>query len=242
MYDLDNERKLNPERRNDGRTEGRKGVTLYAPAILWRGHKKCPPPPRIKWSSPNYTFVCKKHYVDILIEELGLHLLPGNPVYNLTDFSASEVLDKHKSVLTSFGIQTNNEELDLPYIYWIPKMHKNPYKHKFIACSSKCSTKPLSILLTKLLTHIKQCLQKYCETAYSRSGINQMWILKNSKELLAIDHLKSPNFNHITNIKSFNLSTLYTTIPHQKLKSRPATIIRNSFIHKNGNRRYNYLV
>ena len=56
MYDLDNERKLNPEWRNDGRTEWRKdgmtegrndgmtewrkGVTLYAPAILWRGHKK----------------------------------------------------------------------------------------------------------------------------------------------------------------------------------------------------------
>ena len=193
-------------------------------------------------ASNNYTFVCKRHYVDILIEELGLHSLPGNPTYNLTDFSASEVLDNHKSVLTSFGIQSNSEELDLPYIYWIPKMHKNPYKHRFIAGSSKCSTKPLSILLTKLLTHIKQGLQKYCETAYSRSGVNQMWILKNSKELL--DHLKSPNFNLITNIKSFDFSTLYTiyTIPHQKLKSRLATIIRNSFIHKNGNRRYKYLV
>ena len=94
----------------------------------------------------------------------------------------SEVLDNHKSVLTSFGIHANSEELDLPYIYWIPKMHKNPYKHRFITGSSKCLTKPLSILLTKLLTHIKQCLQKYCETAYSRSGVNQMWILNHSKE------------------------------------------------------------
>ena len=119
-------------------------------------------------------------------------------------------------------------------------MHKNPYKHRFIAGSSKCSTKPLSILLTKLLTHIKQGLQKYCETSYSRSGVNQMWILKNSKELL--EHLQSPNFNHITSIKSFDFSTLYTTIPHQKLKSRLATIIQNSFIHKNGNRRYKFLV
>ena len=67
-----------------------------------------------------------------------------------------------------------------------------------------------------------------------------MWILKNSKELL--DHLKSPNFNLITNIKSFDFSTLYTTSPHQKLKSRLATIIRDSFLHKNGNRRYKYLV
>ena len=119
-------------------------------------------------------------------------------------------------------------------------MHKNPYKHRFIAGSSNCSTKPLSILLTKLLTHIKQGLQKYCETAYSRSGINQMWILKNSKELL--EHLKSPAFNHVTSIKSFDFSTLYTTIPHQKLKERLTSIIRHAFIFKNGNRRYKYLV
>ena len=57
-----------------------------------------------------------------------------------------------------------------------------------------------------------------------------------------LDHLKSPNFNFITNIKSFDFSTLYIIIPHQKLKSRLATIIRNSFIHKNGNRRYKYSV
>ena len=94
--------------------------------------------------------------------------------------------------------------------------------------------------LTKLLTHIKQSLQKYCETAYSRSGINQIWILKNSKELL--DHLKSQNFKFITNIKPFDFSTPYTTIPHQNLKSRLATILRTSFVHKNGNRRYKYLV
>ena len=40
-------------------------------------------------------------------------------------------------------------------------MYKSPYKHKFLAGSSKCSIKPLSILFTKLLTHIKQGLQKY---------------------------------------------------------------------------------
>ena len=81
----------------------------------------------------SYTFVCKKHYVSILSEELGLDSLPGNPTYNITDLSASEVLDNHKSVLTSFGIETSDDELDLPYIYWIPKMHKTPYIHRFIA-------------------------------------------------------------------------------------------------------------
>ena len=96
------------------------------------------------------------------------------------------------------------------------------------------------MLLTKLLTFIKQGLQNYCETAYSRSGVNQMWILKNSKEIL--EHLKSPNFNHITSIKSSDFSTLYTHIPRDKLTNRLAIIIRDSIIFKNGNRRYKYLV
>ena len=84
-------------------------------------------------ASNKYTFVCKRHYVSILTEVLGLNSIPRNPTYNLTDFSAAGVLDNHKSVLTSFGIEASDDGLDLPYIYWIPKMHKNLYKHRFIA-------------------------------------------------------------------------------------------------------------
>ena len=70
-----------------------------------------------------------------------------------------------------------------------------------------------------------------------------------SKSLLSIKWHKlvcmvfeSPNFNNITNIRSFDFSTLYTTIPHQKLTNNLATIIRNSLIHKNGNHRYKFLL
>ena len=49
------------------------------------------------------------------------------------------------------------------------------------------------------------------------SGVNQMLILKNSKELL--EHLQSPNFNHITSIKSFDSSTISTTIPNQQTRN-----------------------
>ena len=66
-----------------------------------------------------------------------------------------------------------------------------------------------------------------------------MWILKNSKVL---EHLKSPTFNHVASITSFDFSTLNTTIPHQKLKDRLTRIIRHAFIFKNGNLRYKYLV
>ena len=90
----------------------------------------------------------------------------------MTDLSAYEALGNHISVLTSFGIQADNAELVLPYIYWIYKDAQNPNEHRFIAGLSKGSTKPLSNLLTKLLTYSKPGLQKYCVTASSTSGTN----------------------------------------------------------------------
>ena len=39
--------------------------------------------------------------------------------------------------------------------YWLPKLHKRPYKARFIANSSSCSTTELSKLLTSCLTAVK---------------------------------------------------------------------------------------
>ena len=104
----------------------------------------------------------------------------GNPTYNLTAMSKDEILQNHRSVMLTFGISLLEEDIDLPKLYWIPKLHKNPYTQRYIAGSVKCSTKPLSQILTRILTAVKEGLQKYCDTAYARSGVNQMWILKNS--------------------------------------------------------------
>jgi hypothetical protein len=47
------------------------------------------------------------------------------------------------------------QERDLDYMYWIPKLHKCPFKQRYIAESAKCSTKPLSKLLTCILSAVK---------------------------------------------------------------------------------------
>jgi hypothetical protein len=97
-------------------------------------------------------------------------------------------IKNHRSVLGTFniGLPVNGmNECELPYLYWSPKLHKNPYKHRYIAGSCKCSTKPLSLLLTNKFIAVKEKLQTYCVTTLARSVVNQMWILKNSKELLA---------------------------------------------------------
>ena len=188
----------------------------------------------------NIVFICKKHYVECLIQELGIDGSDGNPTYTRSTFAKDEIIDNHMSVLSSFGISFPKEDCDLPSLYWIPKLHKDPYKQRFIAGSAKCSTKPLSVLLTSILTEVKDGLQKYCETSFSRSGVNDMWILKNSKELL--ESLRSKSLSTCNSIKTFDFSTLYTTIPHPQLKEKLKSLIHRCFSKKNGEKRFKYIV
>ena len=54
-----------------------------------------------------------------------------------------------------------------------------------------------------------------------------MWILKNSTNLLSsLGHL---GVHKATSIQTFDFSTLYTSIPHDLLKSRMNNIINNAF-------------
>ena len=105
------------------------------------------------------------------------------------------------------------------------------HKERYIAGSSTCSTKELSIHLTKILSAAKEGQQNYCETVYSRSGVNHKWILKNSKDFL--DNLISRSFSRVSSINTFDLLTLYTTIPHDKLKTRLKETIHKAFSHRN---------
>ena len=54
-----------------------------------------------------------------------------------------------------FGLLVDEDHSKLPTLYWLPKLHKRPYKSRFIANSSACTTTELSILLTSCLTAIK---------------------------------------------------------------------------------------
>lgn len=51
------------------------------------------------------------------------------------------------------------------------------------------------------LTTVKEGLKKYCDTAYARSGVDPIWKMKNSKELL--DNLTAQYLYYVDSIKSF---------------------------------------
>ena len=100
---------------------------------------------------------------------------------------------------------------------------KKPYKARFIANSSSCTTTELSKLLNSCLTAVNKYVIKYCEKVYERSSKNLLWSIKNSDEILG--KLKARDFN-ATSLSTYDFSTLYTTLPHNLIKDKPIDLLK----------------
>ena len=112
----------------------------------------------------------------------------------------------------------------LPTLYCLPKLHKRPYKTRFIANSS------LSKLLTSCLTAVKKHWIRYYDTVYKRDGINYFWSIKNSNDIL--NKFKSKNFQ-ASKLSTYDFSTLYTMLPHHLMKDKLIDLINRTFIREN---------
>ena len=116
--------------------------------------------------------------------------------------------------------------LKLPTLYWLPKLHKWPYKSRFIANFSACTTTELSILLTSCLTAIKNHVIKYCTTVYERNGKSLIWFIKNSGEIL--NKIRSRGFL-ASGLFTYDFSSPYTTLPHNIIKEKLTELIEQTF-------------
>ena len=67
-------------------------------------------------------------------------------MYTSCQMSSEDIVNTHDTFMTSLGIELSDDDKKLPYLYWTPKQHKSPVKHRFIAGSSKCTTKELCSL------------------------------------------------------------------------------------------------
>ena len=148
----------------------------------------------------NIVVVCRLHYINTLKQEFN-----GTNAYKEASTDEKTVVNSHSNELPySFDVKVKERQDKLPTMYWLPKLHKRPYKAKFIANSSSCTTTELSKLLTSCLTAVKSRAIRYYETVYG----NMFWSIKNSGEVLS--KLKSRGF------RATNLSTYYFLIfiPH----------------------------
>ena len=69
-------------------------------------------------------------------------------------------------------------------------------------------------------------IYKYCETIRSNSGVNFFWSIKNSGAILD----KFSTINHkASSLDVFDFSTLYTSLPHQKINDQLKNFIKWTF-------------
>ena len=171
----------------------------------------------------NVVVVCRLHYVNTLKQELD-----GTRAYLETDTDKVSVVNAHlvNDLPVKFSVCVNEGQDKLPTMYWLPKLHKRPYKARFIANSSSCTTTELSKLLTSCLTAIKSHVIRYCETVYETSNKNWFWSIKNSGDVLS--KLKCKGFR-ATSLSTYDFSTLYTTLPNNLIKEKLLDLIEWTF-------------
>ena len=149
--------------------------------------------------------------------------------YTPTTFTERTVVSENVEKSEQLGVDVKITCRNLPTMYWIPKLHKNPYKARFIANSSACTTTQLSKLLTSCLNKIKEHVKRYCDKAYENSGINLFWSIKNSSDVL----IKLENNKHQAfTISPYDFSTLYTTLPHDLIISKLSKLIKKHLLER----------
>ena len=171
----------------------------------------------------NVIVVCKKYYLDVVINELS-----STSTYTEVHVDCMDVVCRHVEYMMRNRIALHMQQEKLPSFYWLPKLHKTPYGSRFIAASNKCTTKQLSTILTSCFKTIMMHFKQYCQGIYRHTGVNCFWVIDNSKEVLDRLH----NINKTSSAKSFDsydFATLYTNIPHDALKNNMRKLVREAY-------------
>ena len=168
----------------------------------------------------NITIVCKKYYMEVLDEEI---INSGN--FDEQQQSYEDVINKQVNFLNKFKILSKEK---LPYLYWTAKLHKQPFKHRFITAGKGCCIQPLSIILGCCLKTILRCIRNYSKFVAKKSGFNKCFIIDNRDPVISC-MVSSNQHNLVESVSTFDFQTLYTSIPQNKLKSIIKTLITSTF-------------
>ena len=185
-------------------------------------------------ASNNIAFICKRYYATVLLKELGLVGSSTSTYTNISDRTPDDIIEEHQSKLKEqFNLSLDDDMRTLPDIYWTPKLHKKPVKSRFIIASKRCTTKTLSKDVSAIFSLFQRQIDTYHKMQHYFSGIKSYWIVQNRDPVLQAVK-KSALRRSAKCVSSFDFSTLYTKIPHDKLKMVLGEII--DFAFKGGTR------
>lgn len=164
----------------------------------------------------NYSFTCKFLYRRILLDELNKQHSP----YQAVAASQQEILQSHQRLLVTHSMWDSRAVFaKLPYLYFLNKFHKTPFAARFIAGSAMCSTKKLSVFVSKVLKFFLKKLKQKDDRLFRESGgnIRRFFVVSSFQ---AVSKFASKWKCRDRVLGSGDFSTMYTAIPHGDLKHR----------------------
>ena len=184
----------------------------------------------------NISIICKKFYVERLLDEVGILNNP-NPTYTLiTNKTALQVINDNIEYSERLGFEIEGErEKSLPIIYWLPKFHKNPIAPRCIVASKSCSTKKISHAVSSCFKVILSQIENFHHKNNFYCQYKKFWVVKNSMQIIS-DMDKINKRKKAKSISTFDFATLYTKIPHEQLIETLCEAI--DFAFKGGQKKY----
>ena len=80
------------------------------------------------------------YYIKTLTQELSTA-----KTYELNWLDETSIVDRHLfHIAANFVVFVDEDHGKFPTLYWLPKLHKRPYKSRFLANSISCTTTELS--------------------------------------------------------------------------------------------------
>ena len=147
------------------------------------------------------------------------------------------MIEAHKQAYSDFGIPVSDDIWKLPFIYWSSKMHKTPPKFRYITSGVNSS-------LSVLSEHVGKCLKTLLKAAKNQSnyenkfnGFNDFFIIDDRKEVVELMEMMNANRRKggRKKVSTYDFSTLYTSIPHDKLKDQLKEFVTQLFQKKEKN-------
>ena len=166
----------------------------------------------------NVAIICKKYYLEVMSKEIR-----DSPTFEHVNISEDQLLNNLDTLYPNSKIIKK-----FPFLYATAKMHKTPINFRYITSGRESLFSILSIAVSK-------CLKLLVKTARSLIGYrikeidNCIFIIDNRDKV--IKFLDCSNFEDGKNksVSTWDFSTLYTKIPHNKLKDKIAIFVNKVF-------------
>ena len=149
--------------------------------------------------------------------------------YQLEPRSVMELIEAHNKFLQPKYLSSGEDTF--PFLYWLPKFHKDPVGERYIAASAKCSTSLLSRVLSDMLLHVLHTLREKDDEIIRETGVRRFFVVETYEEVANMLSRWRRNLvtSDLTGLYTGDFSTMYTSIPHDELFDAMKHTTREAF-------------